>query len=211
MMSGRFSPRLKSRMAVAVLWALSGNQTWPACGSTTSWLSGLAGSAGTRRSTLRVSTAMTPMGMPPSLARPVTTLRPQPSRHSWKVPSSKKPESLAPSGLVVPASMWRGSYGRFDGVKVTSRETGSLGSRMAGMDFASLGTKESQSRMAVTPSWSLCTSLCVMPLGTMTCGPPSWSCEVYTFLPSSLFKAPKPVRIIGPLTIWITRWPRRFR
>ena len=43
-------------MAVAVLKALSGNQTWPAWGSTTSWLRGFAGSAGMILSTFRVST-----------------------------------------------------------------------------------------------------------------------------------------------------------
>mmetsp|Transcript_92559 Transcript_92559/g.238984 ORF Transcript_92559/g.238984 Transcript_92559/m.238984 type:complete len:225 (-) Transcript_92559:4763-5437(-) len=210
MSSGKFSPRLKSRMAVAVLKALSGNQTWPAWGSITSWLSGFAGSAGILLSALRVSTAMTPMGMPPSLARPTTTLRPQPSKYSWKVPSSKKPVSL-PSGVVVPASISRGSYGRFDGVKVTSRSTGSVGGSTGDMEKASLGVKESQSRIALTPSWSLCTSWWVMPLGIITCGPPSWSWEVYTFFPSNLFSAPKPVRIMGPLTIWMTRWPRRLR
>jgi len=30
---GKFSPRLKSRIACAVLWAESGYQTWPAWGS----------------------------------------------------------------------------------------------------------------------------------------------------------------------------------
>mmetsp|Transcript_128291 Transcript_128291/g.357090 ORF Transcript_128291/g.357090 Transcript_128291/m.357090 type:complete len:463 (-) Transcript_128291:740-2128(-) len=107
--TGRFSPRLKSRRAVAVLKALSGNHTCPACGSTTSRLCGFAGSAGTRRSTFRVSTAMTPMGMPPSFARPTTTLLPQPPKYSRKLPSSKNPVSRAPSGVTVPASMCRGS------------------------------------------------------------------------------------------------------
>mmetsp|Transcript_91067 Transcript_91067/g.278769 ORF Transcript_91067/g.278769 Transcript_91067/m.278769 type:complete len:261 (+) Transcript_91067:860-1642(+) len=209
--SGKFSPRLKSRIAVAVLEALSGNQTCPACGSRTSMLAGFAGSAGTRRSTFRVSTAMTPMGMPPSFARPTTTLLPQPSRYSWKLPSSKKPLTRAPSGPRVPASMCRGSYGIFVWVKATSLSTGSIGSKSGGGLAAVLGVYDNQSKMALTPSWSLCTSLCVTPLGTITWGPPNWSCDEYTFSPKSLFNAPKPVKIIGPLTIWITRWPSLFK
>jgi len=63
-------PRLKSSMACAVLKAESGYHTWPAWGSNDSLDSGLAGSAGIRCSTRRVSTEMMPIGIPPSLARP---------------------------------------------------------------------------------------------------------------------------------------------
>ena len=109
MMSGRFSPRLKSSMAWAVLYDESGNHTWPACASTTSRDSGLAGSAGMRRSDRRVSTAMTPMGWPPRRARPVTTDLPQPARVSTHESLSKKPVWNLPSAPSTPASMWRGS------------------------------------------------------------------------------------------------------
>jgi hypothetical protein len=54
--------------------ALSGYHTCPACCSTCCCDSGLAGSAGTTASTVRVSTTMTPSGMPCSRARPVTTV-----------------------------------------------------------------------------------------------------------------------------------------
>lgn len=93
-MSGRRS-RLKSLMAWAVLKAESGNHTWPACWRTWHFKrtqiqvntatthsviiqiynttitfdseSRFAGSAGTVSSTVRVSTAMTPRGIPPNL------------------------------------------------------------------------------------------------------------------------------------------------
>lgn len=93
-MRGRRS-RLKSQMTWAVLKAESGNHTWPACCMTWNenteiqanvqsssslydiniWRvfvtldseSRLAGSAGTVNSTVRVSTAMTPRGIPPNL------------------------------------------------------------------------------------------------------------------------------------------------
>ena len=53
----------------------------------------------------------------------------------------------------------------------------------------------SQSRMAPTPSVSSVTTWCVIPLGTITCGPPSWSWELYTFFPRSLLSAEKPANI----------------
>ena len=49
---------------------------------------GLAGSAGMRCSTRRVSTAMQPMGTPPSLPRPTTTDLPQSARYSVNEPCS---------------------------------------------------------------------------------------------------------------------------
>ena len=55
--------------------------------------SGLAGSAGWVHSTERVSTVMTPQGIPPSLVRPHTTVIAQLSRLSMKLPRSKKPYS----------------------------------------------------------------------------------------------------------------------
>jgi hypothetical protein len=69
---GNSSPA-KSFTAVAVLWALSGNQTCPAWRETTSVDVGAAGSAGAVFSMVRSSVMMTPTGMPPNRARPVTT------------------------------------------------------------------------------------------------------------------------------------------
>mmetsp|Transcript_13101 Transcript_13101/g.27698 ORF Transcript_13101/g.27698 Transcript_13101/m.27698 type:complete len:209 (+) Transcript_13101:1076-1702(+) len=124
-MSGRFSPRPKSLIACAVLYAESGYQTWPACGRIISRDASFPGSAGMRCSTRRVSTAITPIGMPPRRARPTTTDLPQPARYSLKVLRSKKPETQVPSGARVPASMWRGSYGALVGWKSTGRSIGS--------------------------------------------------------------------------------------
>jgi hypothetical protein len=53
----------------------------------------LAGSAGMLSSTVLVSTAMTPTGMPPSLARPQTTVCAHGCRISWNESLSKKPLS----------------------------------------------------------------------------------------------------------------------
>jgi hypothetical protein len=58
-----------------------------------------------RCSTVRVSTAMTPIGTPPSRALPTTTLLPHSARYSVKDPWSKNPACHEPSGAVVPASM----------------------------------------------------------------------------------------------------------
>jgi hypothetical protein len=75
-----------------------------------SFESGFAGSAGTTRSIVRVSTAMAPMGMPPRRARPTTTVWAQPERVSWNESLSKKPESQRPSdSSVLPARNQRGS------------------------------------------------------------------------------------------------------
>lgn len=79
--------------------------TW---GIRASRLLGLAGSAGIRCSTSRVSTAITPTGMPPNRARPTTTDLPHPAKYSWKLPLSKKPLTQLPFTMV-PASMCRGS------------------------------------------------------------------------------------------------------
>lgn len=54
-------------------------------------VSGLAGSAGITHSTVLVSTAMTPQGIPPSLALPVTTVCAQLPSVSMKDPLSKNP------------------------------------------------------------------------------------------------------------------------
>mmetsp|Transcript_56351 Transcript_56351/g.154847 ORF Transcript_56351/g.154847 Transcript_56351/m.154847 type:complete len:256 (-) Transcript_56351:163-930(-) len=209
-MRGRFSALLKSAMAWAVLKAESGYQTCPACARTASRDAGLAGSAGMRCSTRRVSTAMTPIGMPPSLARPTTTDLPQSARYSVNEPWSKKPESKVPSGAATPASMWRGSYGVAGGRKPMSRSTGSTDAVSATCSLAVLGTYESQRRIFSTPSWSSEASWCATPLGSMICGPPSWSCDTYTSLPRSLLSAEKPVRMMGPLDIWITRCASRL-
>merc|ERR1719408_201683 len=75
---------------------------------------------------------------------------------------------------------------------------------------AVIGTYESHLRIFSTPSWSSSASWWETPLGSMICGPPSWSCELYTSLPSSLLSAEKPVRMIGPLDIWMTRCARRL-
>jgi len=51
----------------------------------------LAGSAGMASSTVLVSTETTPIGTPPSLARPTTTVCAQGERISWNVFLSKNP------------------------------------------------------------------------------------------------------------------------
>mmetsp|Transcript_32431 Transcript_32431/g.68213 ORF Transcript_32431/g.68213 Transcript_32431/m.68213 type:complete len:237 (+) Transcript_32431:1672-2382(+) len=209
-MSGRFSAWLKSAIACAVLKAESGYQTCPACASTVSRELGLAGSAGMRCSTRRVSTAMTPMGTPPSLARPTTTDLPQSAKYSSKESSSKKPETHVPSAAAVPASMWRGSYGVFVGLKPIGRSMGSADLMKGTVSLAVFGTYESQRSTWSTPSWSSAASLWLTPFGSMICGPPSWSCELYTSRPRSLFNAEKPVKMMGPLSIWITRCARRL-
>mmetsp|Transcript_14912 Transcript_14912/g.40017 ORF Transcript_14912/g.40017 Transcript_14912/m.40017 type:complete len:200 (+) Transcript_14912:878-1477(+) len=104
MNSGRFSLS-RSLMVCAVLCAESGYHTCPACMLFTSFVSGEAGSAGTNFSTLRVSTETTPTGIPPSRARPHTTVLAHPARDSRHEPLSNSPDS--PSAL--PASMCRGS------------------------------------------------------------------------------------------------------
>ena len=100
--NGSCSPLLKSRIACAVLKALFGYHTPPASLVTCSIESGLAGSAGDTFSTERVSTAMTPMGMPPRRARPTTTVRAQPPRVSSNEFLSKRPDRK-PSSVCWPA------------------------------------------------------------------------------------------------------------
>ena len=53
----------------------------------------LAGSAGSFNSTVRVSTAITPIGIPPKRALPVTTVLAQAAMISSQEPWSKNPES----------------------------------------------------------------------------------------------------------------------
>ena len=64
--------------------------TCPACWMICCCESSNAGSGGKVFSTIRVSTATTPIGRPPRRARPVTTVRPQWARDSMKEPESKK-------------------------------------------------------------------------------------------------------------------------
>mmetsp|Transcript_12103 Transcript_12103/g.38687 ORF Transcript_12103/g.38687 Transcript_12103/m.38687 type:complete len:263 (-) Transcript_12103:28-816(-) len=110
MMSGS-SSRLKSLMACAVLNAESGNHTWPAWFHTRSWLSGAAGSAGLRASTVRISEMTTPMGTLPSRARPVITVLAQPARHSTHELRSKNPDTQrsGSASSILPSSSSRGS------------------------------------------------------------------------------------------------------
>mmetsp|Transcript_6101 Transcript_6101/g.24353 ORF Transcript_6101/g.24353 Transcript_6101/m.24353 type:complete len:267 (+) Transcript_6101:774-1574(+) len=78
-----------SSSACAVLAALSGYQTCPACSSSTSVAeSDRPGSPGTTFVTAVTCVAMTPTGMPPSVARPTTTVCAQLSMSSTKEPSS---------------------------------------------------------------------------------------------------------------------------
>ena len=86
-----------SWIACAVLNAESGYHTPPACCTTTFSLCGIAGSAGVTLSTVRLSVAITPTGMPPSRARPVTTVRAQSARTSMKLPRSNSPDCHCPS------------------------------------------------------------------------------------------------------------------
>mmetsp|Transcript_7900 Transcript_7900/g.29134 ORF Transcript_7900/g.29134 Transcript_7900/m.29134 type:complete len:204 (+) Transcript_7900:818-1429(+) len=188
MNKGKFSALLKSRIAVAVLCALSGNQTWPAWAKTASRDSGLAGSAGIRCSIKRVSTAMTPHGMPPRRARPVTTDLPQSGKVSVHELTSKKPFAKPPS-VLTPASMLRGSYGVFVGMNSILRSTGSEDLSAGDLDFDVAGTYDNHLRIDLTPSWSSATCKWDTPLGIITCGPPSWSWLVYTSRPRSLFNA----------------------
>mmetsp|Transcript_30746 Transcript_30746/g.52577 ORF Transcript_30746/g.52577 Transcript_30746/m.52577 type:complete len:234 (-) Transcript_30746:5345-6046(-) len=151
-MRGRFSAELKSATACAVLKAESGYQTCPAWARTDSREAGLAGSAGMRCSTSLVSTAITPIGTPPSLARPTTTDLPQSPRYSVKLPVSKKPDWKTPSGVVTPASMWRGSYGVDGTSKAMSRVMGSDDGAATTCSDARRGTYDSQRRIFSTPS-----------------------------------------------------------
>mmetsp|Transcript_6409 Transcript_6409/g.27247 ORF Transcript_6409/g.27247 Transcript_6409/m.27247 type:complete len:212 (+) Transcript_6409:1047-1682(+) len=149
MNNGRPS-RFISRIAWAVLCEESGNQTWPACCSTRSCVSGEAGSAGVVFSTVRASTAMMPKGIPPSRARPVTTVFAHPETVSIHDPLSKIPVS-AP----FPQINSRGSYGTpLAGEYVTPRPIGSSGSTIGRRPFLLEGIKLNQSKIERTPSTS---------------------------------------------------------
>ena len=94
----------------------------------------------------------------------------------------------------MPASMWRWSYSAVVGTKPIGRSTGSADGASDGSEDAE---HESHLRIFSTPSWSSEASWCATPLGSMICGPPSWSCETYTSLPRSLLSAPGISRSIG--------------
>ena len=51
--------------------------------------------------------------------------------------------------------MWRGSYGALVGVNLIGRSTGSRAGRQGAGEFATRGTKEIHSSIAITPSTSL--------------------------------------------------------
>lgn len=75
-------------------WQKNTKNTWetcPALWTVFSSLSKSAGSAGSSTSTVRVSTATTPTGTPPSRARPTTTVFAQPCNISSNESLSKKP------------------------------------------------------------------------------------------------------------------------
>ena len=97
MTSGSPSPVLKSWMACAVLYAESGNQTWPACIAVVGFDSRLAGSARIVFSTRRFSVTITPTGMPPSRPRPTTTVLAQPASVSTNEPASSRPTARRPA------------------------------------------------------------------------------------------------------------------
>lgn len=100
--NGNCSPLLKSLIACAVLKAELGYQTPPASLVICSAESGFAGSAGVMFSTDRVSTAMTPIGIPPRRARPTTTVFAHPPRVSTNESLSKRPD-WNPSSSSLPA------------------------------------------------------------------------------------------------------------
>mmetsp|Transcript_26316 Transcript_26316/g.81279 ORF Transcript_26316/g.81279 Transcript_26316/m.81279 type:complete len:240 (-) Transcript_26316:5387-6106(-) len=205
----------KSSSASAVLRALSGNQTWPACASTAAELSGSAGSAGSYLRTLRVSTMMTPAGMPPRVARPTTTVLAQSESDSTHEPASNMPSVPVAAS---PATRARGSYGAaLAGTKVTSRSTGSAAGCDTRRGTAALaeatvcGMRSSQRSAVRTASRSSRAWKCDTPFGSMISVPPSCWLDEYTSLPSSLLMAGAPVRMIGELLVCTTRRPRRTR
>ena len=177
-MSGSCSPLLKSRIACAVLNALLGYHTPPASLVICSMESGLAGSAGVTFSTERVSTPMTPTGIPPRRARPTTTVRAQPPSASSKEFLSKRP-LRKPSSVCWPAMRWRTSYGPFcGGQNVTSRSQVSADGEMGtGLPFLS-GTKDIHLTILETPAMSSSAVMCETPLRYMICVPPSCRLEV---------------------------------
>eukprot|EP00160_Parvularia_atlantis_P017284 Unigene5881_Nuclearia_a/m.17975 Unigene5881_Nuclearia_a/g.17975 ORF Unigene5881_Nuclearia_a/g.17975 Unigene5881_Nuclearia_a/m.17975 type:complete len:301 (+) Unigene5881_Nuclearia_a:796-1698(+) len=210
--SGSSSPWLKSLIACAVLNAESGNQTCPACCSTCCCDSALAGSAGITASIVRVSTAITPIGTPPSRARPVTTVLAHPPSVSTNESRSNRPLTHRPPfSSSWPAIRHRGSYGSLCGNHPTSRSTGSTAGTIGSGMPRSRGMKASHSRIALTPWKSSLAVRCDTPLLYMICVPPSCRLDVYTSRPRTLLSAPAPVRMIGLPSFWIARWPRRTR
>ena len=209
-MSSGSPSRSKSTIACAVLYAEFGYHTCPASRMRCSVECGFAGSAGTTRSSVRVSTAITPNGMPPRRARPTTTDVAHPASVSWNESRSKRPGTYTPS-TTAPAIIARGSYGVDVGVKATSRSTGSTGGRIRGGRPRRSGTYASHRRYSRIACRSSCTTRCDTPFACMMPGPPSCRFDVYTSRPSSLFSALYPVRIIGDEATWITRVPRRAR
>ena len=99
--------RAASRSACAVLAALSGYHTCPACArslSTASAGSGKPGSPGMILHTERVCVATTPTATPPSRARPTTTVRAQPPISSTNEPASKRCATSASGSSGAPAA-----------------------------------------------------------------------------------------------------------
>mmetsp|Transcript_24814 Transcript_24814/g.42770 ORF Transcript_24814/g.42770 Transcript_24814/m.42770 type:complete len:215 (+) Transcript_24814:1208-1852(+) len=178
-----------SAIAWDVLYAESGNHTWPACWTTASVDMGFAGSAGVTCSTERVSTAMKPTGMPPRRPRPVTTVLAQPARVSIMEPLSKKPDCQWPLESVTPASMWRESYGVLVGRKEIGRLMGSTASMTGSAAPLRSGTNESQLRTWMTPSRSSLTVRWETPLANMILVPPICRLDVYTSRPRTLLRA----------------------
>mmetsp|Transcript_3306 Transcript_3306/g.8560 ORF Transcript_3306/g.8560 Transcript_3306/m.8560 type:complete len:220 (+) Transcript_3306:837-1496(+) len=152
-MRGRSSVR-KSLMACAVLYALLGNHTHPACCTTDSDAPTSAGSAGLIASAVRFSVATTPMGIPPKRARPTTTVLAHPARASVNDPRSKNPLLHSPLSVSShPSNKCRGSYGSpGDGANVIGRSTSSIPvmSVMGRSPPRLEGTYESQSTAEAT-------------------------------------------------------------
>ena len=190
MISGRPS-RFMSPIACAVLNALSGNQTWPACCSSAICAPSKAGSAGT----IFRASASPPRdgadGEPAQPARPVTTDRPQSVITSMNDPRSKKRRSIS-----------RGSCGAEVG-----REP-SMGRWMVSNWSPAPGTEQrrapalgnvarANAGCCETPRTSSDTTRCDTPLAPITRGPPICALDVYTSRPSTLFSAEAPVKIKG--------------
>mmetsp|Transcript_17862 Transcript_17862/g.41326 ORF Transcript_17862/g.41326 Transcript_17862/m.41326 type:complete len:231 (+) Transcript_17862:628-1320(+) len=105
---GRSSVR-KSLIACAVLYAELGNHTHPASWIIDSEALTSAGSAGLTASAVRFSVMTTPIGIPPSLARPTITVFAHPASASVKLPLSKNPLCHTPEESSPPAISVRGS------------------------------------------------------------------------------------------------------
>ena len=177
-----------SPIACAVLNALSGNQTWPACCSSADSRPLSCGIRGDGPKLVRVSTATVPMGKPPSRARPVTTDRPQSVITSMNDPRSKNRASIS-----------RGSCGAEVGVNPPGSVDGVelVGAGTERKRRAPAHASASQRKMLETPRTSSDTTRCDTPLAPITRGPPICALDVYTSRPSTLFSADAPVRIRG--------------